>query len=131
MSSRFGLSSRSLVVSIATLVGVSAAWAQDTADPTADQEALDLEVVDELGFDESDMSNSVAERELPAGVVRVRTDDGQYLPPFELQQACSGDWCGEVVINAQSGEVLFAQGRWQPGALETGYGQEVVVAVQQ
>ena len=131
MSSRFGLSSRALVISIAALAGVSATWAQDSADPTADQEHLDLELVDELGTDESEMAASVAERELPAGVVRVRTDDGQYLPPFELQQACSGDWCGEVVINAQSGDVLFAQGRWQPGALETGYGQEVVVAVDQ
>ena len=131
MSSRFELSSRALVMSIATAVGVSGAWAQDTADSAADQEHLDLEFVDDFGIDESDVVTSVAERELPAGVVRVRTDDGQYLPPFELQQACSGDWCGEVVINAQSGEVLFAQGRWQPGALETGYGQEVVVAVEQ
>lgn len=127
----FNRSEISLFAIVVALSFASPVMAQDGADTSTDQELLDAELLDNLGLEVVDVDVSVAERELPSGVVRVRTDDGQYLPPFELQQACSGDWCGEVVINALSGEVLFAQGRWQPGALETGYGQEVVVAVEQ
>ena len=98
-----------------------AAFAQDSDEDLFDASELDY-VEDDVAPD--------AVRVLPPGVILVRSEDGSFQPPFEQREACSGDWCGEIVIDSSTGRIVFAQGRWQPGAIETGYGLEVVVAVE-
>lgn len=105
-----------------TFLITSAVSAQDIIEDEFDD--ADLDYVEEDHVPE-------AERVLPPGVMLVRSGAGEYQPPFELRGACSGDWCGDIVINTANGRIVFAQGRWQPGALETGYGEEVIVAIEQ
>jgi hypothetical protein len=118
----------SLFVATALLV-VPAAFAQDDDSLIDDSDLLLLE--DELAdaelMAETDDVTAAAPRALPPGVYRVRSMDGEFLPPFELQQACSAGWCGDVVVNTVTGRVLYSHEAWQPGTMETGYGQEVIV----
>ena len=94
----------------------------DDTDAMLDPSSLDVELLDV-----ADGPPPPIARALPDGVRRVRDSEGHYLPPFEEQQSCSTDWCGIAVVNRETGRVLFLQDNWQPGALETGFGMEVVV----
>lgn len=66
------------------------------------------------------------EQPLPPGAVQVRDRGGVYQAPYAEQESCSGDWCGTTVVNMATGEVIYAYKQWQAGAVETGYGEEVI-----
>jgi len=117
-----------LLALLITIAVSAAALPQDTSpDDDLDAMGLDPSMLDVGLIDNPDAPAPHTERVLPAGVSRVRDIEGNYRPPFEEQQSCSQDWCGLTVVNALTGRVLYLQDAWQPGALETGYGLEVVV----
>lgn len=71
-----------------------------------------------------------ADQPLPPNARRVISYYGVLQPDYERVTACAGDTCSEAILERASGRILFIHGQWQPGSVETGFGQEVITAVE-
>lgn len=65
--------------------------------------------------------------EPPLGPVeQVRDAAGGLVEPYQEAEACTGDRCGAVIYNHETGDIAYFDGLWMTGYVETGNGAEVV-----